>query len=154
MESASNSAEEPEGQWRPGFRKRILNALEFLRGQNGFGRTQSRHFNAFNQIYLTNHRFRHEVGKLSPFEMEVFCISSTLSQLQDDSVYFTAGEVTQALAFNLQDQRRGEIRDRILSNGHDHLSRLYHSATERKSPISSIRYRCQLTVLRRDTGRR
>ncbi|KAH8768397.1 hypothetical protein F5883DRAFT_554501 [Diaporthe sp. PMI_573] len=112
MESASNSAEAPEAQWRDGFRKRIHNALEFLRGQKAFGKTQSRHFNAFNQTYLNDQKFRREVEKLSPFEMEVFCISSTLSQLEDDSLYFTAADVTKALALKLQDQKRGEIRDR------------------------------------------
>ncbi|KAI7783468.1 hypothetical protein LA080_011815 [Diaporthe eres] len=136
MESASNSAEglAAKWEWRAGFRKRIYNALEFLGGQDGFGKTQSRHFNAFNQTYSTNQRFRYEVGKLSPFEMEVLCISSTPRQLEDDLAYFTAAEVTHALAFKLQDHRRGEIRNRILSDGHGDLPRLYHTAKERAIP--------------------
>jgi hypothetical protein len=71
---ATKSAEGPEAQWRAGFRKRIHNALDFLGGPNAFGKTQSRHFNAFNQTYLNDQSFRQEVGKLSPLEMEVFCI--------------------------------------------------------------------------------
>ena len=154
MELALNSAEGPEAQWRAGFRSRIRKALDFLRGQNAFGKTQCRHFNAFNQTYVNNPSFRREVGKLSPFEMEVLCISSTLSQLEADSGHFTANEVTQALAFNIQDHRRGEVRDKILSDGHNNLPRLYRDATrERKSPILCIRHSCQLTVFRHNTGR-
>lgn len=126
--SNSNTIQGLKDQWRDGFRKRIQNSLEFLRGQCAFGKTQSRHFNAFNQTYSNNQRFRQEVEKLSPLELEIFCISSTLLQLETDCIYFTAAEVTRALAFRLEDQRRGEVRERILSDGHHDLGRLYHGA--------------------------
>lgn len=130
METFSNSTEGLKDQWRAGFRKRIQNSLDFFRGQNAFEKTQARHFNAFNQTYSNNQTFRQEVQKLSPFELEVFCISSTLLQLGADSIYFTAAEVTRALAFRIKDQRHGEVRERILSEGHDDLGRLYHSVTD------------------------
>ncbi|KUI68376.1 hypothetical protein VM1G_11577 [Cytospora mali] len=119
--------EDPRLEWRAGFRRRLKRALEFMQGTEKIGLTQSRHFRSFARLVADNGAYRQEVQKLSPFELELLCISSTEQQLQSDVEYFTANEVVQALSINsISTTRRTEVREKILRNlTFEGLGRIY-----------------------------
>lgn len=77
-------------------------------------RRHERHFQGFAKVLSENVAFEKEVRKLSPFEFEVLCISSTELQLRDGLIYFAANEVTATLLLGiLKDDRREEVRDKL-----------------------------------------
>lgn len=114
MEVSHITPDSERTQWRAGFRKRIKAALEYLQGETSMSRRHERHFQGFAKVLSENVAFEKEVRKLSPFEFEVLCISSTELQLRDGLIYFAANEVTATLLLGiLKDDRREEVRDKL-----------------------------------------
>lgn len=89
-------------------------------------RRQERHFLAFAKVLSENSAFEMQIRRLTTFEFEVLCISSTELQLRNDLDYFTADEVTTALLLGMiKNNRREEVRDKISRSSYPCLTSAY-----------------------------
>lgn len=77
--------------------------------------------------YMAQHEeFAQEVQRLAPFEFEVFSISSTKQQLENDAKYFSADEVSRTFRhFHRAKVQREEVRRLLLSDNTYTLSTAY-----------------------------
>lgn len=100
--------------------------------------TARKHCQDFKTYLATSRNFAQEVSKLSPLEIEILSISSTLAELEQDKPYFNAAEVSRTFEFNIRIDKRNEVRQMLLGRNEDAAGKIYREAGSNGKLLQSV----------------